>query len=70
MALTTNSTMSDELGGGQSQVLPAEKINLHFTGDKHAVTAAHNILRQPVINRGLRTGQGSIIMLSQSQGGS
>jgi formate--tetrahydrofolate ligase len=28
-------------GGGKSQVLPAEKINLHFNGDKHAVTAAH-----------------------------
>ena len=31
-------------GGGKSQVLPAEKINLHFNGDKHAVTAAHNLL--------------------------
>jgi formate--tetrahydrofolate ligase len=31
-------------GGGRSQVLPAEKINLHFNGDKHAVAAAHNLL--------------------------
>jgi formate--tetrahydrofolate ligase len=31
-------------GGGRSQVLPAEKINLHFNGDMHAVTAAHNLL--------------------------
>lgn len=31
-------------GGGKSQILPAEKINLHFTGDFHAITAAHNLL--------------------------
>lgn len=31
-------------GGGYSQVLPMEAINLHFTGDIHAVTAAHNLL--------------------------
>ena len=31
-------------GGGKSQVLPAEKINLHFNGDKHAIAAAHNLL--------------------------
>jgi formate--tetrahydrofolate ligase len=31
-------------GGGKSQVLPSEKINLHFNGDKHAVAAAHNLL--------------------------
>jgi len=30
-------------GGGFSQVLPMEQINLHFTGDLHAVTAAHNL---------------------------
>ena len=29
---------------GRSQVLPSEKINLHFNGDKHAVAAAHNLL--------------------------
>jgi formate--tetrahydrofolate ligase len=31
-------------GGGRSQVLPMERINLHFTGDFHAVTSAHNLL--------------------------
>ena len=31
-------------GGGGSQVLPAEDINLHFTGDLHAVTTANNLL--------------------------
>jgi formate--tetrahydrofolate ligase len=31
-------------GGGRSEVLPSEKINLHFNGDKHAVAAAHNLL--------------------------
>jgi len=31
-------------GGGYSQVLPMEEINLHFTGDIHAVSAAHNLL--------------------------
>ncbi len=31
-------------GGGYAQVLPMEKINLHFTGDFHAITSAHNIV--------------------------
>ncbi|MBO8160882.1 MAG: formate--tetrahydrofolate ligase [Thermosipho sp. (in: Bacteria)] len=31
-------------GGGYSQVLPMENINLHFTGDIHAISAAHNLL--------------------------
>ncbi len=31
-------------GGGFSQVLPMEQINLHFTGDIHAITSAHNLL--------------------------
>jgi len=31
-------------GGGYSQVIPMEDINLHFTGDMHAVTSAHNLL--------------------------
>jgi len=31
-------------GGGFSQVIPVEDINLHFTGDMHAVTSAHNLL--------------------------
>jgi formate--tetrahydrofolate ligase len=31
-------------GGGQAQVVPADEINLHFTGDIHAVGSAHNLL--------------------------
>jgi formate--tetrahydrofolate ligase len=31
-------------GGGYSQILPMEDINLHFTGDMHAITSAHNLL--------------------------
>lgn len=31
-------------GGGYAQVIPMEDINLHFTGDLHAITAAHNLL--------------------------
>ena len=31
-------------GGGYSQVLPMEQINLHFTGDFHAITSAHNMI--------------------------
>ncbi|MQA16352.1 MAG: formate--tetrahydrofolate ligase, partial [Pseudonocardiaceae bacterium] len=37
-------------GGGYSQVVPMEKLNLHLTGDMHAVTAAHNQLAAMVDN--------------------
>jgi formate--tetrahydrofolate ligase len=37
-------------GGGYSQVLPMEDINLHFTGDMHAVTSAHNLLAALIDN--------------------
>ncbi len=37
-------------GGGYSQVVPAEDINLHFTGDIHAVGAAHNLLAAALDN--------------------
>ena len=37
-------------GGGMSQVLPMEDINLHFTGDLHAVTSAHNLLSSMIDN--------------------
>jgi formate--tetrahydrofolate ligase len=37
-------------GGGRSQVLPMEDINLHFTGDMHAIGAAHNLLAAMVDN--------------------
>ena len=33
-----------DAGGGYAQVLPMENINLHFTGDFHAVTSAHNMI--------------------------
>jgi formate--tetrahydrofolate ligase len=38
-------------GGGMAQVAPADDINLHFTGDIHAVTSAHNLLAAMVDNR-------------------
>ncbi|HVN70437.1 MAG TPA: formate--tetrahydrofolate ligase [Desulfomonilia bacterium] len=37
-------------GGGYSQVLPMEDINLHFTGDLHAITTSHNLLAAVVDN--------------------
>jgi formate--tetrahydrofolate ligase len=37
-------------GGGRAQVLPMEDINLHFTGDFHAVAAAHNLLAAALDN--------------------
>lgn len=37
-------------GGGYAQVVPMEDINLHFTGDFHAITAAHNLLAAMVDN--------------------
>lgn len=37
-------------GGGYSQIVPMEDINLHFTGDIHAITAAHNLLAAIVDN--------------------
>jgi formate--tetrahydrofolate ligase len=37
-------------GGGYSQVVPMDKLNLHLTGDFHAVTAAHNLLAAMVDN--------------------
>jgi len=46
-------------GGGYSQVLPMEDINLHFTGDIHAVTTAHNLISAMIdahINHGNELG--------------
>lgn len=37
-------------GGGYSQVLPMEDINLHFTGDFHAITSAHNLISAALDN--------------------
>ncbi|MBI3921161.1 MAG: formate--tetrahydrofolate ligase, partial [Armatimonadetes bacterium] len=38
-------------GGGYSQVVPMEDINLHFTGDIHAITTAHNLLVAMIDNQ-------------------
>ncbi len=37
-------------GGGSAQVIPMEDINLHFTGDFHAITSAHNLLSALIDN--------------------
>ena len=37
-------------GGGMSQVVPMEEINLHFTGDMHAISAAHNLISACIDN--------------------
>jgi formate--tetrahydrofolate ligase len=37
-------------GGGKAQVQPAQEINLHFTGDLHAITSAHNLLSAMIDN--------------------
>ena len=37
-------------GGGYAQVIPMEQINLHFTGDFHAITSAHNLLSTLIDN--------------------
>ncbi|HYF36769.1 MAG TPA: formate--tetrahydrofolate ligase [Prosthecobacter sp.] len=38
-------------GGGRSTVQPSESINLHFTGDFHAITSAHNLLASVIDNQ-------------------
>lgn len=38
-------------GSGKAEILPAEDINLHFTGDIHAITAAHNLLSAMIENQ-------------------
>ena len=43
-------TKGGATGGGYAQVLPMEDINLHFTGDFHAITAAHNLLSAIIDN--------------------
>ena len=37
-------------GGGRAQVVPMEDMNLHFTGDFHAITSAHNLLAAMIDN--------------------
>ncbi len=43
-------TKGGATGGGRAQVVPMEDINLHFTGDFHAITAAHNLLAAMIDN--------------------
>ncbi len=44
-------------GGGYSQIIPMDSINLHFTGDIHAVTTAHNLLAALLDNQYTRVKQ-------------
>ncbi len=50
-------------GGGASRLTPSDKINLQFTGDFHAVTAAHNLLAAAIDNR-LHFGDTALVPLS------
>jgi formate--tetrahydrofolate ligase len=43
-------TKGGAAGGGHAQVVPMEDINLHFTGDFHAITSAHNLLAAMIDN--------------------
>ena len=47
-------------GGGYSQIIPMEDINLHFTGDMHAITAANNLLCAAIDNH-LHQGNGCLL---------
>lgn len=51
-------------GGGYAQVLPMEDINLHFTGDLHAITCAHNLLSAMIDNH---LQQGNILEIDTRQ---
>ncbi len=51
-------------GGGYSQVLPMEDINLHFTGDMHAITSAHNLIASAIDNH---LWQGNNLNIDQEQ---
>ena len=54
-------------GGGYAQVVPMEDINLHFTGDFHAITTAHNLLAA-VIDNHIQHGNELISMSAVSFG--
>ncbi len=51
-------------GGGYAQVVPMEDINLHFTGDMHAITAANNLLSAMIDNH---IHQGNALRIDQRQ---
>ena len=51
-------------GGGKATILPDEEINLHFTGDFHAITAANNLLASAIDNH---IYQGNILNIDESK---
>ena len=51
-------------GGGKATILPDEEINLHFTGDFHAITAANNLLASAIDNH---IYQGNILNIDESR---
>jgi formate--tetrahydrofolate ligase len=51
-------------GGGYSQIMPADRINLHFTGDFHAITSANNLLSAAIDNH---IYQGNILRIDPRQ---
>ena len=51
-------------GGGYSQVVPMEDINLHFTGDLHAITSANNLLSAAIDNHIF---QGNVLKINPSK---
>lgn len=51
-------------GGGYAQVVPMEDINLHFTGDMHAITTANNLLSAMIDNH---IHQGNVLRIDQRQ---
>ncbi len=51
-------------GGGYAQVVPMEDINLHFTGDMHAITAANNLLSAAIDNH---IHQGNVLKIDSRQ---
>ncbi len=55
-------------GGGKSQVVPMENINLHFTGDFHAITAANNLLAALIDNHIFHGNQLNIKNISWRRG--
>ena len=54
-------------GGGYAQVIPMDEINLHFTGDFHAITSAHNLLSAMLDNH-LHHGNRSASIRAGSRG--
>ena len=51
-------------GGGKATILPDEEINLHFTGDFHAITAANNLLASAIYNH---IYQGNILNIDENR---